>query len=143
MLYLDTSIVSGIAKNDLPAHERTACAAILQAEAAGHVELCASPVTKRELSAIPAGHRGAHDGVYNALLIIPEVGDTLLQVDIQQPGRSGIRGPLPVITDVDHVALRSILRGNKRSDIRTETDARHIWEAFKADADYFVTDDRK
>jgi len=71
LAYLDTCIVSGLAKGDLSLAEEAALLRILQARKAGSVELFTSEVTREEISKIPAEHRTIHFVIYGLLADVP------------------------------------------------------------------------
>src|ERR1700693_2025590 len=69
--YLDTCIVSGLAKCDIAEAEVSALLRILDARTAGRVELLTSAVVNAEISRIPAPHRTAHAAIYKLLADVP------------------------------------------------------------------------
>ena len=69
--YLETCIVSGLAKGDLAAAELLALLRILQAGKAGRVELITSDVVNAEIDRIPAHYRTPHAAIYNLLTDVP------------------------------------------------------------------------
>lgn len=62
--YLDTCIVSGLAKGDLTAENEAALLQILQARKNGSVELFTSEVARDEISKIPIEYRTIHSIIY-------------------------------------------------------------------------------
>ena len=69
--YLDTCIVSGLAKGDLTSDNVAALLCILEARKAGLVELFTSEVVREEISKIPLEHRTRHSFIYGLLADVP------------------------------------------------------------------------
>jgi hypothetical protein len=65
--YLDTCIVSGLAKGDLGPDEAAALLRILEARKLGRVELVTSNIANGKISRIPEAHRTLHAVIYNLL----------------------------------------------------------------------------
>ncbi len=114
-LYLDTCIVSGLAKEDLAANEQEALAELLELHKAGRLKLVTSHITKQEISKIPSRARLRHSMIYNLLENIPAV--------------------RTVKTDPLFRKIREIVPG--------EEDAKHLYQALKSNSWYFVTTDKK
>ena len=70
-VYLDTCIVSGLAKGDLAPPDVRALEWILQQHKQRHLRLATSAVTKFELAKIPARFRIAHSAVNELLDVVP------------------------------------------------------------------------
>lgn len=126
--YLDTCIVSGLAKEDLPSAEQMALLIILRFHKSGDVQLVTSILVKEEIDKIPEEHRMRHEIVYNLLANIP-----VSQVSWTDSGLTlmGVGGGKKV--DSLYLELKALLPD--------ELDAQHIFQAVKSGAKYFVTTD--
>jgi hypothetical protein len=69
--YLDTCIVSGLAKDDLAPEDVEALLHILEARKAGLADLFTSKLVQEEISKIPPVHRARHSIIYGLLTDIP------------------------------------------------------------------------
>jgi predicted nucleic acid-binding protein len=135
--YLDTNLVSALAQQDIDQADVHALFQLVDLMHAGRVALVTSTVAKEEIERVPAEHRAPHQGTYALLKKIPVVDEQRLfprRVQAFRPGRSQIIGP-SVIEDEDLGRLRAILPD--------ENDARHLFQASKNGASYFVTADRR
>lgn len=124
--YLDTCLVSGLAKNDLKELEQTSLFSLLGMHKQGRIQVVTSKVTKQELNR----HQGGldqHEAIYNLLRDVPLASegnpDGMLLM-----GVGGGADPLfselkALLTDVD--------------------DARHVFQAIHNKVDYFVTADER
>lgn len=128
--YLDTCVVSGLAREDLPEVELTALDKILEAQKRGAVSLVTSRVTKEEIDKIPDVHRRKHQTIYNLLADIPEAKafrrDRFLDI---LPWDFGMR-------------LQPML-AQLITTLPDEADARHVYQAAQNGVGYFVTTDYK
>jgi hypothetical protein len=70
-VYLDTCVVSGLARGDLRPSTVGALLRILEAQKAGHVQLLTSSVTREEIERIPESYRTPHQTIYTQLAEIP------------------------------------------------------------------------
>ena len=68
--YVDTSVLSGVAKGELSSADAQGFIAISDAVASSNISLWASTVAKREIDQIPAPFRGEHEREYGALAIV-------------------------------------------------------------------------
>lgn len=114
-LYLDTCIVSGLAKEDLPTVEQEALAELLELHKAGRLKLVTSHITKQEIAKIPLRARLRHIMIYNLLENVPAT--KTVKAD-----------PL----------FRKI-----RTIVPDEEDAKHLYQAVKSRSWYFVTTDKR
>src|SRR5262245_4726791 len=114
--YADTSIVFGIASQDLGA-EQDAATCILDAHESGTLRLVRSHVTKEEIA--KATDTTVDDALYSRLAGIPAVDEEPL-VPHRVIAWSGVRPPTVEIA-AEFAALRKILRD--------ENDARHLFQA--------------
>jgi hypothetical protein len=127
--YLDTSIVSGLAKKDLSAEDLTAIRRILEMRKAGTVDLVTSQVVKREIERIPEHYRQRHADTYNLLADVPES---------RTYGVTSGLGPIGVPMsrhreDPLFTELRSVLPDSP--------DAEYVFQAAKNDVAFLITAD--
>jgi hypothetical protein len=129
-IYVDTCVVSGLAKPDLSPPTIEALWRILDLHEARHVHLLTSSVMKDEIAKIPEQYRTPHRALYTLLAKIPiaathrtDSGMMLLEVGRGRPADRLFKG------------LRSILPD--------EADARHVFQAVKNGVNYFLTVDKK
>jgi predicted nucleic acid-binding protein len=135
-VYLDTNIVSGLAKEDLTTDEHDALQHILEAYKQGKVSLVTSPITKEEIEEIPVEHRSKHETIYNLLIDVP----------IARTFRRGPRGMLGL-----GLSLRMGAGGKKLDPmfkalialLPDKDDAKHLYHAAKSEVQYFLTTDKK
>ena len=128
--YLDTCVVSGLAKGDLEQNEITALFSILEARRNGLVELVASPVVEREISRIPEQHRTPHSAIYALLKEIP-----LVPAFRKTPPFSPLDFPFGVRPERLLMLLNNVLPD--------EEDAAHVYQAAKSGIKYVITADVK
>jgi hypothetical protein len=128
--YLDTCIVSGLAKNDVAPTEIEALLRILQAGQAGKVNLVTSAVTKREISRIPDQFRVPHSAIY-LLLGNVRSAPTLIT-------RSHVL-PSPILQAVWH---QDPLFAQLQRLLPDVGDAEHTFQAAQCKASHLVTVDR-
>ena len=126
--YLDTCIVSGLAKEDLVPLEQDAVMHLLEAHKQGDIKLVTSAVTAREISQIPGEFRRAHSVIYSLLSDVPSVmlGSTTSLSLIGTPG--------PGRDDPMFENLKCLLPDPQ--------DAEHVFQAAQNGVQYFVTVDR-
>ena len=126
--YLDTCIVSGLAKGDLGSETQAALLRILEARKVGRVELVTSEVTRSELAAIPEVHRGSHSAIYYLLADVP-----LAPAEYRIPPFK----PAPMFRRRDKLllALEALLPD--------AADASHAFQAARSMASYLITTDRR
>jgi hypothetical protein len=129
-VYLDTCIVSGIARADLPVAEQEAVVGLLKLYKAGRVDLVTSDVAQSEIARVPAQFRARHETIYLLLKDVPVARAEWTDSGLTLLGVGGGRREDPLYTD-----LKSLLPD--------EADAQHVFQAIRADADYFATTDVK
>jgi len=130
--FLDTSIVSGLAKEDLKEEELAALREILKQHKQGRVSLVTSHIAKEEIERIPEAYRLRHEIIYSLLADVPvakEVGiyGGSMSMGLNM-GLGGAKIPNPI-----YVKLDTLLPG--------KTDARHIFQAAMNNVQYFLTTD--
>ncbi len=124
-IFFDTTIISGLAKGDLPQAELRAAAQIMKWAQSGQVTVGASTVSRDELDEIPLSKRGPHDEVYNTLSAFK----TSSGVTYFDPNTNSV--------------VTNPIYGNLRLTLKDEPDARIIAIGEEHGFEYFVTDDRK
>lgn len=126
--YLDTCIVSGLAKDDLAAGEQSAVMYLLESHKKGNLKLVTSAVTAREISQIPEEFRRAHSVIYSLLFDVPTVllGSTTSLSLMGTPG--------PGRDDPLFEKLKCLLPDPE--------DAEHVFQAAQNGVQFFVTVDR-
>ncbi len=131
--YLDTCIVSGLAKQDLGSDELAALRKILKAWDRGKISLVTSSVAQEEIEKIPKEHRIEHETIYNLLSEVP-----VARTFKTTPGRLlllGVGGGPTRRTDPMFAELSCLLPD--------EADARHLFQAAKNMVHYFLTTDAR
>jgi len=126
--YLDTCIVSGLAKGDLKPDSVDALRAILADWNAGKVELFTSDVVRQEILKIPPEHRARHSDIYGWFSEVP-LASTHFRIP---PFR-----PLPMFRRKDRL-LASLERL-----LPDAPDAQHVFQTSKAGLPYLITVDRR
>jgi len=128
--YLDTCIVSGLAKGDLTDADAAALLRILQAQKAGALDLVTSEVTSTELSAIPPEFRMKHEVIYNLLADVPSAPTHQTDSGLTLMGVGGGRREEPLFTE-----LKKVL-----PDLG---DAAHVFQAARNSVSALITVDRR
>jgi hypothetical protein len=125
--YLDTCIISGIAREQLVPAEQTAVLELLRWHKQGRVSLLTSDVTRQEISQIPEHLRFQHEALYSLLADVPS------SVPLTALSPAGI--PMASRHGFTLQALERLLPDRR--------DARHVLAAQRSRLDYFVTTDNK
>lgn len=128
--YLDTCIISGLAREDLQRDEQQALMNILRRHKAGEIKLVTSQFTLDELSKIPVSHRARHEMIYNLITDVPLSNASWTDSGLSLMGVGGGSQD-----DSLFAKLKKILPG--------EEDAIHVFQAVKSNCHYFITTDRK
>jgi hypothetical protein len=128
--YLDTCIISGMAKQDIAAAEQTALLTILQRQKSGEVALVTSDMARREIDAIPEQHRLKHQFIYNLIVEVPIAKAFRIDTGLMLMGVGGGRRL------VKEMAQLTTL-------LKDEADASHIYQAFKNEVSIFLTVDER
>ncbi len=127
--YLDTCIVSGVAKGDLRLEEEEALLKLLQAWKHGAISLVTSSIAKDEINRIPSRYRVKHEIIYNLLNDVPVAQTHRTDSGLLLVGVGGGRREDPLLQ-----ALKGLLPD--------ENDALHLFQAAKNGVTYFLTGDR-
>lgn len=128
--YLDTCIVSGLAREDLNASETAALLRILQARKRGEVAIVTSEVARNEIAQVPDPHRARHEMIYNLLNDVPAAATHRTEAGLLLMGVGGGRREDPLFT-----ALKAALPD--------AVDAEHVFQAAKNNVHFFITADRR
>jgi hypothetical protein len=128
--YLDTCLVSGLAKEDLRADEAQALLEVLKLQRSGRIQVVTSDVTAKEIERIPREHRIRHEVIYNLLAALPMASRHSTNSGLMLMGVGGGSREHPIAA-----ALKRILPD--------EPDVDHLYQASRNNVQYFVTvDDR-
>ena len=128
--YLDTSVVSGLAKGDLNEADAKALLHLLKAGKQGDINLVTSTVTKDEIANVPEMHRSSHEMIYNLLADVPAARQYHTDSGLMLVGVGGGQREDPLLA-----SLKSILPD--------ENDALHLFQAAKNEVTFFLTADRR
>ena len=129
-MYLDTCLVSGLVKRDLRTLELSALRTILRAHKSGAIAIVTSHVTNDELGRMPEDARAPHEDIYALLEDLPQAVESRTDSGLTLMGVGGGTREDELFTQ-----LKTML-----PDV---DDARHLFQAIKNGADYFVTDDER
>lgn len=129
-VYIDTCIVSGLAKGDVLPNEEKALTTLLEAHKKGKIVWMTSDVVKDEIGRIPQEHRPPHSVLYQLMADVPKVSTYRVDSGLTLMGVGGGRREDPVFT-----SLKQILPD--------EGDAEHIFQATKNGVSYFMTIDQR
>ena len=135
--YLDTNLVSALAKRDIPQSEVDALLELVELMHRGRLALVTSSVTEEEIDRVPEEHRAPHQGIYALLKKIPVVAEAVARPRIVQALRPGVPRIITPAT-MEHADLNRL-----RQILPDSNDARHIFHALENGMTYFVTADRK
>lgn len=128
--YLDTCIISGLAKGDLAEVELGALNKLLVASKRGEISLVTSELTGNEIRAIPESSRRLHETIYNLLCNVPISQHTWTDSGLTLMGVGGGTRIDPLYTKITQI-------------VPGETDAQHLFQAVKSDCHFFITVDNK
>jgi predicted nucleic acid-binding protein len=128
-VYLDTCIVSGLAKEDLSVDDTSALLAILEAHKAGRLALVTSRLAHDEIAKIPEQHRARHTVIYSLLADVPMA-------------ETRVRTPPFKPTSFPHGVEQAPLL-EKLEAILDKADAEHVYQAARNGVTYVITVDRK
>jgi hypothetical protein len=130
MGYLDTCIISGLARRDLPEQDLTALEHILAARKRGEVSLVTSHIAKVEIDRVPQSYRSAHEVFYNLLSDVPAVRFWRTDTGLMLMNIGGGRRQDPLF-----IRLRSLLPDAE--------DAMHVFQAAKNRVGFLITTDHR
>ena len=147
-IYLDTNIVSGLAKADLDNKTMKLALEIVQRAKKGEVKLLTSELTEDEISQVPEEVRYHHLIIYslikNVALIAERFGSFLVTGGLGG-GNLITKGLGPSPKDPLFVKLEKIIPkpSNERKANAMDTDIRHIFQCKKNEVDVFWTEDKR
>ncbi len=128
-IYVDTCIISGLVKQDMPVKEAESLLEILKMNKEGKVQLVTSNLSLDEINKIPDNYRKTHEFFYYLLKEIPLSNVSPLQGLIGQ-GIIPFAREDPVFTKLKEI-------------LPDETDQHHLYQAIRNSCDYFMTLDKK
>ena len=134
--YLDTSIISGLAKEDLKDNELEALLVILKQHKNGNVVLVTSPIAKEEIERIPESYRRKHEIIYNLLSDL----SVAKEVQIYSGGMMGLGLGLGLGGGGRRIHL---MYEELSALLPDKSDARHIFQAAMNNIQYFLTTDAR
>jgi len=123
--YLDTCIISGIAKEDLKSDQLAAVFELLRLHKERVIQLVTSDMVKAEIDRIPAQFRSRHESIYNLLEDVSSF--------VSGTGMSPIGLPMMSRHQSRLRAMQAVLPDR--------LDARHVFAAWRHGLEYFVTTD--
>lgn len=126
-VYVDTNVLSAVAKGELPAIEQAAFDAVAALVRSSAVTLLSSPVTLEEMNLIPPAHRGPHIFQYDA---VAKVSSEITWYELD-----------PAIEMLDEVEDPVFIE--LRDFLPDENDARHLAHAKLEGIDHTLTLDRR
>jgi predicted nucleic acid-binding protein len=136
--YIETSVIVGWAKRDLPVAERRALGELALRWHTGEIELCTSEVAREELQKHALGRSAAEERIYSLFKQLPLATESHFM-----PALLGSRsrqiaqlfgGKLEFTDEVFQRLLDIVPHRN---------DARHLFQAAHSGLDYFVTCDER
>jgi hypothetical protein len=128
--YLDTCIVSGLAKGDLAHPDIEALLKVLQKHKKRALCLVTSQITKEEIDRIPQKYRLQHEVIYNLLLDLPVARAFRTDSGLMLMGVGGGVRLHPMLAKLNTL-------------LSDEADARHLYQAARNDVRYFITTDTR
>jgi hypothetical protein len=132
-VYLDTNLIIGLAKQDLPPTERTAMSDLLRRHKNRTLGLCTSHLAKEELTAYAQGADPTQDVIYMLLEDVPAIQEEFLGAPVIGSFALGSAGPI----------IRDELLDKLTDLLPHGEDARHVFQAARNGIDYFITCDHK
>jgi hypothetical protein len=137
-VYLDTCIISGIARMDLTDEEIDALLNILEESKKGNLNIITSKISKSELDVIPIAYRKQHELIYYLLGDLPYINNFKI---VKQGGMAIGIGMGPAFGH--HVAKTDPIFSKLNALLPDRNDAMHIFQAAKNQIQYFLTADYK
>lgn len=129
-VYIDTCIVSGIAKRDLAETESDALLKLLNMGKRGTLEVVTSEHTATEIARVPSEYRRPHEFILSLLANVPAVPTFRSDSGFLLLGVGGGSREDPLFSQL-------------KSTVPDRDDAHHLFQASKNGAAYFLTVDRK
>jgi hypothetical protein len=147
-VYLDTNIISGLAKGEYEQSVAAACVEVTQLAKQGHIALLTSEVTAEELDLIPPQYKTQHLVIYNLIKNVSrqrEVGRSSVASAGMGSGPLVTRGlgrsaPPRLVRELEALIQPSSNASRSRSRSR---DISHLFQCASAGVDYFLTEDRR
>jgi len=127
--YLDTCIISNLAKGDLSSKEQSVLVELLKLHKNDELHLVTSEITKSEIDKIPQEYKVNHEIIYLLLQDVP-VKETKIIQDVIDIGII----PFPREDNI-YTRLKNILPD--------DNDRIHVYTAIKNGCYYFITTDRR
>ena len=146
--YLDTNIISGLAKGEYSEEVASAFIEITALSKRGALELRTSELTAQELQRIPPEYRRQHFIIYNLIKNIAlksELGHSNIVLGGMGSGNIvayGLGQPLPPKLIQELEALIPVPLDPLRAEARS-LDISHLFQCKHANIDYFLTEDHK
>lgn len=122
--YLDTCVISGLARRDLPPTEQGAADSLIELVYQSRVTVCTSTEAWGEIQQVPEQHRQPHLRQYQQISILTKAAEWFDTDEVYTPEAQQVLA-----------RLRSVVPG--------EIDARHIAHAAMHGVPDFITTDRK
>jgi hypothetical protein len=137
-VYLDTCIISGIARMDLKDDDIEALLTIFEQSKKGNLNIITSQISKSELDAIPVEFRKKHELIYYLLADSPYVQNA------RMVWQSGMNLGIGIGLGFGHRRRSADPLFSKLSSILPDAnDAMHVFQATKNQIQYFLTVDQK
>ena len=128
--YLDTCIVSGLAKEDLDSAQQNALREVLRFHKSGDIQLVTSVLVQDEIKQIPEQYRSKHEVIYSLLADIPVTRVSWIDSGLSLLGVGGGSRVDPLYQEL-------------RTMLPDDLDAQHVFQAIKSNSTYFLTRDNR
>lgn len=134
--YLDTCIISGIAKADLKQDQQTATLELLELRKKGIVFIVTSEIAKTEIEKIPEKYRYQHQAIYFLLSDVP----ICKTHSFHSRGLMGMEMGMGMGAGGNRI---NPIYKSLKDLLPDEQDANHIYQASKNEIEYFLTADEQ
>jgi hypothetical protein len=121
--YLDSCVVSGLAKDELSAEDTSALVMILEAHKAGRIALVSSKLVQDEIAKIPAAYRLRHTVIYSLLADVPLVDPTVRTPPFKPTSYPYGLEPAPLLEKLEAI-------------LPDKADAEHVYQAVRNGTPY-------
>ncbi len=146
-VYVDASVVSGLAKQDFPDATIADFFRVLDCARTGRADLWVTELVDDEIKGVPEEHRYYHTLVLKLLREMPYVPERM-QTGLQSPifgfisamPAFGMGRPAP---DKRYQAIEDVLTSGGREPASVEMDAKHLYQCLVNEIDLFWTEDRR